>query len=465
MLPPGRGAGEMIDRIRRWLRGAFDRRSQVSAAPITTRGVVEDVPTDAINLARRLLAVCLTSLGAKDRISEISEMRVAPYRHLIELLPLRVYVYSLGSPMAQMDYESILSSNRPAGTVFDGFELPFRDVRCGFYVYSLAPVKAATLSLLWRNLREEVGQPVKTADLPALHLRHHRASDADDAPSAASSDAESPLGMIPLNSDAEVIVRKLVGERPASQQLATYNLVSAQDIMRPISAFLVTRNEYPFEREQLIDFVHRNAGILRSSVDFLDQLKLDLQDYNEDREQVDAMRNLIDVFCRQSKLVLVGREAEVDVRSETIYWLIVILSSQVNQRMLSLDAAVAYLERKHYRVRLGAATLAVTELLNRDVGQDSARLRELRQTLKENLGSLLTERDQVLDDVGPVQVNEVVPRGAMLCDHARVLARSDRPRCAALRRGRRVMTSPNAGFLAASRNDDASGSVVYSQTL
>jgi hypothetical protein len=103
----------------------------------------EDVPADAIHLARCLLGVCLTNLGAKDRISEISEMSIAPYRHLIERLPLRVYVYSLGSPMAQMDYESILRSNRPVGAVFDAFELPFRDVRCGFYVYSLQPVADA----------------------------------------------------------------------------------------------------------------------------------------------------------------------------------------------------------------------------------------------------------------------------------------------------------------------------------
>jgi hypothetical protein len=300
------------------------------------------------------LGVCLTNLGARDRISEISEMRIAPYRHLIERLPLRVYVYSLGSAMAQMDYESILSSNRPVGAVFDAFELPFCDVRCGFYVYSLQPVaEAATLQSLWRKLREEVGQPVKTADLPAPHLRHHRAGGADGRPSAASSDAE----LIPLDGDVEMIVRKLVGQRPASQQLATYNLASPQDIMRPIFAFVLTKNKYPFEREELIDFVHRNEDILRSSIDCLTDFKIALQNYNEDRPQVDAMRDLIDLFSQQSKLVLGGREAEVDVRSETIYWLIIILSSQVSQGILSLVDAVSYLEREQYRVRLGAATL------------------------------------------------------------------------------------------------------------
>ena len=86
--------------------------------------------------------------------------------------------------------------------------------------------------------------------------------------------------MIPLDSDAEAIVHKLVGQRPPSQQLATYNLVSPQDIMRPIFAFVLTRNEYPFEREELIDFVHRNVDMLRSSIDFLNELKGTLQDYN-----------------------------------------------------------------------------------------------------------------------------------------------------------------------------------------
>jgi CHAT domain-containing protein/tetratricopeptide (TPR) repeat protein len=77
--------------------------------------------------------------------------------------------------------------------------------------------------------------------------------------------------------------------------------------------------------------------------------------------------------------------------------------------------ALALQELNHLREAesIYREALAVTESLNRDVGQDSARLRELRQTLKENLGSLLTERGQVLDDVGAVQVNEVVPRGAL----------------------------------------------------
>src|SRR5262249_40127385 len=152
---------------------------------------------------------------------------------------------------------------------------------------------------------------VTTADLPALHLRHHGAGGEDNGPSAASSGAESLIGMMPLDSDAEAIVRKLVGQRPPSQQLATYNLASPQDIMGLIFAFVLTRNEYPFEREELIDFVHRNAEMLESSIDFLNELKDDLQDYNENRQQIDAMRNLIDVFCRQSKLVMTGRDAEV----------------------------------------------------------------------------------------------------------------------------------------------------------
>jgi hypothetical protein len=172
-------------------------------------------------------------------------------------------------------------------------------------------------------------------------------------PSFASSDTE----IIPLDGDVEAIVRRLIGQRLASQQLATYNLVNPQDIMRPIFAFVLMSNKYPFEREELIDFVHRNADVLKSNIDFLDTLKNALQDYNEDRQQVDAMRDLIDIFTQQSKLVLSGREAEVDVRSETIYRLITTLSSQVNQRILSLDAAFRYLEREQYRARLGSATL------------------------------------------------------------------------------------------------------------
>jgi hypothetical protein len=183
------------------------------------------------------------------------------------------------------------------------------------------------------------------------------AGGADDRSPATSSDAELPLEIIPLDGDVGMIVRKLVGQRPASQQLATYKLVSPEDIMRPILAFVLTRNKYPFEREELIYFVHRNADIMESSIDLLARLKNALHDYTEDRQQVDAIRELIDIFIRQSKLVLSGLETAVDVRSETIYWLIITLSSQVSERILTLAHAVSYLEEEQYRTRLGAATL------------------------------------------------------------------------------------------------------------
>src|SRR5262245_26309399 len=167
----------MLKRLMSWLKGA----SMTDKAPTSHRSSLRDteveVPTEAIQLAHRLLRACLETLGAADRIPGISEMRIATYRVLVECLPLRVYVYTLGSFMGDMDYESILRSNRPAGAVFDAFELLVGDVRCGFYIYSLQPLSdAAKLKSLWNRLRKEAGESVETADLPEIHIRHHGAS-------------------------------------------------------------------------------------------------------------------------------------------------------------------------------------------------------------------------------------------------------------------------------------------------
>jgi len=352
----------MFERLRHWLGSAFDRHSQVSAEPNNSAVPAADVPPDAIHMARRLLAACLKSLGAADRISEISDVRISPYRHLIELLPLRVYVYNIGYPMGQMEYNSILNSRRPAGTVFDAFELSLSDVYCGFYVYSLQAVTdVATLRLLWRNLREEVGQPIKTAALPALHLAHHGSDGSGGGTPATSANADLEGEVIPLDNDAEAIVRMLVGRPPPSQQLATYTLNSPEDIMRPIFAFAMWGNEYPFEREELIDFAHRNIDVLRDSVDFLNGSVNDfvsaIKSYDEDNQQVAKVIDLVSIFVRQLNLILSGRETEVDVRSQNIYWLICILASQVSKHILSFNVAVRYLKRDDYRIRLGPATL------------------------------------------------------------------------------------------------------------
>lgn len=303
-----------------------------------------EVPAPAIDLAHRLLRTSLEAFDASERIADISEMRIAPYRVLVECLPLRVYVYSLAGFMGEMEYKSILRSNRPAGAVFDAFELSVEAVRCGFYIYSLQACSDTTLlNSLWENLRKEAGQGVKTADLPEHHTRHHA--------------VPSSFQMIPLRNDPEEIVQSLIGQKPPSQQLAAYEVATAEEVMKPIFAFTVTRNEYPFEREELIHFARHNEQVLRDGgLDLLAEIRGAMSDV-PDVSQFDNIVDLIDVFRTQIQLVMDGRDDDVDVRSETIYWLVNILASQVESKFLSHDAAAKYFERPRYRARLGPATL------------------------------------------------------------------------------------------------------------
>ena len=166
------------------------------------------------------------------------------------------------------------------------------------------------------------------------------------------------ISSLPSDSDPEVLIHMLVGDKPPSQQLTRYVLAMPEELMKPIMAFTARGNEYPFEREDLSEFVEMNERhILHKGLDVLKKMSEAFVGDAAAQKEFAQILAMIDIFRAQIALVLDGKQDKVDVRSETLMWLITFLAAQVEGRYRTYADAVVYLKRPKFRARMGPATL------------------------------------------------------------------------------------------------------------
>src|SRR4051812_38953989 len=107
----------MFDRLRNLLGGS--RSVSLSVEQRGDAGVSDSlVSAEARDLAHRLLTRVLRAAGADGRLDDIDAMDIADYRILVQLLPFRFYLYALASEVGRFEFEMMLRSQRPAGSVF-----------------------------------------------------------------------------------------------------------------------------------------------------------------------------------------------------------------------------------------------------------------------------------------------------------------------------------------------------------
>src|SRR5262249_53055325 len=125
------------------------------------------------------------------------------------------------------------------------------------------------------------------------------------------------IASLPLNSDPEQLVQMLVSDKPPSQQLTRYVLATPEELIKPIMAFTARGNEYPFEREELIEFVRMNERHIRGGgLELLKEMSEAFVGDPNAQEQFGSILSVLDIFRTQIGLVLDGKQDRVDVRSE-----------------------------------------------------------------------------------------------------------------------------------------------------
>jgi hypothetical protein len=282
------------------------------------------VPPQARELARRLLALVLDRLGAGERASDIEEMDIAEHRVLLQLLPLRVYVYALGSMMADHDFESILSSQRPSGAVFDAFEIDIEGVHCGFYVYSLSALSDRdALNEIWSALREEIGRPVNTAKLPPEHTRHHLRAE-----------------VIRIEGDPDTLADQLLAPSQPTKFLDQVSIVDNQGIADFVAQLFLRMGKASIEKDELIRFVERNRSHFNETFMQL------LTDATEAAAQTDESTGVYFGYVSENIRLALARDFDrMDMRSDRLFWLVFALDQLLESEKIDLTAARSHLAR------------------------------------------------------------------------------------------------------------------------
>lgn len=282
------------------------------------------VPPQARELARRLLKLMLDRFGVGERAADMEEMDIARHRVLVQLLPLRVYVYALGSMMADFDFESILSSQRPPGAVFDAFEIDIEGTHCGFYVYSLSALSDwEALRELWARLREEIGRPVTTAKLPPEQTRHHLCAD-----------------MITIEGDPDELAHRLLEPSLPSKFLDQVSLADEKGVADFIAQLFLRMGKASIEKDELITFVERNRPHFDGKF-----MKL-LTAATEAATHTDESTGLYFGYVNENiRLALAYDFERMDMRSDRLFWLVYALTQLLESDKIDIAAARSCLAR------------------------------------------------------------------------------------------------------------------------
>lgn len=302
------------------------------------------VPDDVREIGRRMLSYVLETFDGSDRVADIDEIVVAPHRLLFEMLPFRLYIWLLGSLRADFEFQAVLESERPTGAVIDAFHLDLHDRRFGFYLYSFQPgLDQERLSLAWSRIREGIGAPVQTAALEQRHRIHHRAD-------AKAADVE--FDTVSLHDNPDIVAHNLLRPHLPSKFLDEVSLETDEGITELMWLLLKRIRHASIEKDELIRFVERNEGPLRTRVaKMLPAMADAAKSTDED------FGTIFEYFHKNVELALEGRFEEMDMRSDRLFWLIYVLSGQLDNGMISQAEACSLLARPETAGRISAHQL------------------------------------------------------------------------------------------------------------
>jgi hypothetical protein len=319
----------MIARLISWLNRSSTQQGSASTSPPPpkVRSIEgEAVPVAARALGHELLRAVLRQFGLGDRIASISEMEIATHRVLIESLPFRVYVYTLGSFMGDMEFKSILGSQRPTGAVFDAFETEIDGVRCGFYVYSLQPISdQAQMRRLWLQLRETADREVTTAKLPDIHTQHH-------------------TPRVSLAGPPDDVAANLIAPNSPSKFLDDFILDDANSVAELFVNLMKRMGKASIEKDEMIRFVERNRTKLLSQVVALLRAASEAAE-ETDKSGTESTRAYFSYVLENIELAANGKHDRMDMRSDRLFWLVYALAHQLDSGSIDWDQARELLRR------------------------------------------------------------------------------------------------------------------------
>jgi hypothetical protein len=157
---------------------------------------------------------------------------------------------------------------------------------------------------------------------------------------------------VSLAGDPEKRAAELVGDVPGGR-LDTYRVKTDTDLANVFKALIMRQGFASIERDEIIGFVEKNGAYANQLVTMLEELA-SAGEKIEDGEKLSRyfsyLAEHIGYACRR-------QYDKIDVRSDKLFWLIYVLSSQLGSGMLAYDEVLTVLSRPHNRARISSHQL------------------------------------------------------------------------------------------------------------
>lgn len=312
------------------IRGFFSRLLGRNAAPAE----VEVKPSrdaklhpEALAVARRKLEEALTVIGAAEHIPGIDEIVIAEYRVLYQMLPVRVYLYGLGSAMGRWEFESMCDTKRPAGAVLETGTFDCAGSLYGYYLYSLQPIGDYES----RKARAGVG---------GAHVSR-RSAHPDDK-------------IVSLEGTVEEVADALLAPTLPKTFIDEIVLSSEEALGRLFACLMLRKHEASLEKEEIVRFVERNRTYLDAGV--LDPVEALI----EAAREVEGSETIVafwSYFMEQVAHARAGALNRIDIKSDRLFWLVYAAAAQLSDDAITYRDAVALFTKPENRDRISPRTL------------------------------------------------------------------------------------------------------------
>ena len=278
------------------------------------------------------LAAWLNHNVEGDWASRVSSYVIEPGRVCAEILPYRIYVYALDDFLGKFGYEALDRRQDPPGYVFEHRKTDLDGKPIGVFMYQVQGLPGGTRRGQQPAAQEEQVQEEETAG-----------------------DAEN-LGYttVSLDGDPEKIAEDLIRDSLPKTQLDQIDISDQAGLARLFACLLLRKNQASLEKDELLRFVARNRGPLKSGA--LDLLRM-ISEAGTHVEGGEGLSRFIEYFSTAVTAALEGRPQAINIKSDRLLWLLYALGHQLSSGKIDYRGAVVILNKPEHRGRISQLSL------------------------------------------------------------------------------------------------------------
>ena len=159
---------------------------------------------------------------------------------------------------------------------------------------------------------------------------------------------------VSLEGDPEEAAEQLLEPHLWRVPLDQIDLSIQQGQAQFLARFIASEDKASLEKDELIRFTERNRESLPF---FMDDLLPKMLEAMKGTPDAERLSHVIDYFLENLRHAYAKEYDKINLRSDRLFWLIYVLASQLNDRKLTYDQAIAYLRKPQHRQRISPSQL------------------------------------------------------------------------------------------------------------